>query len=118
MQINRLCNLQFARLPCALKREAPVTAAFTTQQRLLPLTLLSSSQMQNTVHLVQTHKKIDWGIHNGDENGGKPLWLDLVSLFLPFLGRVWCQFIQTMWCGGPRLRELRRVRSASLWRKH
>lgn len=94
MQINQLCNRQFA-ASRALNREAP---AFTTQQRLLPLTRLSSSQIQNTVHLVQTHKKIDCGIHNGDENAGKPLWLDLVSLFLPFLGRISCQFIKTMWC--------------------
>lgn len=58
-----LCNIK--------QREMPVTADFTAQQWLLQLTCLSSSQIWNTIHLVQNHKKIICGMHSGDENAGK-----------------------------------------------
>ena len=36
-------------------------------------------------------------MQNGDENGGKALWLDLVRLFLPSLRQLLCQAIKR--CG-------------------
>lgn len=69
-------------------------------------------------------------MQNGDENVRKPLWLDLVTLFLPFRRRVPCQLIKAVGRrgrrggGGGRRKgeeegeDQEEEAAASWWRKH